>query len=279
MKKILLPISLRSDFDNALNYATSIAQKSNACLYIVVSNSSPVFKHISASIYTPNEIQQEIVDKISRDTFKQAFHGIIANLNACSLDFRVIVKKANLSKALIEVSQEDPFDLIVLPTQYGGKWYQIFNRLKAHKLIGELEAPALIVPKERHYKEITHIAYATDLHAYHAKAIQHTKAFAGLFDASLSITHVNEEEEDENEEYLANLQQTISDTIDYPKVYYRFFDHNDIMGGIQKFVNLSGTSILAMTNKKKTSWFQYSEKSLTRKMAQKLSIPLLAFHQ
>ncbi|MEL7339407.1 MAG: hypothetical protein AAGM67_02895, partial [Bacteroidota bacterium] len=101
------------------------------------------------------------------------------------------------------------------------------------------------------------------------------------FDAKLTIVHINEApSKAEKEAYRNVLESMISATLDYPKVYYKFFDHADPLGGIRKFIDMNNSNLLAMTNRKKGSWRdRFFPKSLTQQMARELEVPLLAFRK
>ena len=128
--------------------------------------------------------------------------------------------------------------------------------------------------------KIDHITYAVDLSEYDPSVIRQVKSIASMFDAKLTIAHVNQEAEGENAEYIKSLEQTITDTLDYPKVYYKFFDSADILTGIQKLVSSNKSDLIAMTNRHETSWKDYfTGKGLTRKMVKDSTVPLLAFRK
>jgi hypothetical protein len=138
------------------------------------------------------------------------------------------------------------------------------------------------VPRESRYNEIRHITYAVDLTDYDPSIIQQVKHIASLFDAKLTIAHVNTDHaEQDREQYQISLERTITDTLDYPKVFYKFFDHADPFGGIKHFVSLNNSNLLAMINRKAFSWRElfFKPTSLTRKMVQEIRVPILAFRK
>jgi len=147
-------------------------------------------------------------------------------------------------------------------------------------MIGETDTPVLMVPDRSKYMAIDNITYAVDLTDYDSSIIQQVKALATLFDAKLNIVHVNnsKQSQEEREQYLHSLEKTITDTLDYPKVNYKFFDYSDTYLGITNFVRHNNTQLVAMINRKKFSWKElFTVKSMTRKMIKDLNVPLLAF--
>ena len=172
---------------------------------------------------------------------------------------------------IIRETFRNTYELIVM----GHKEYKgvrsLLNEARVSKVIGQVNIPVFAIPMEQHFKNIDHITYAVDLTDYDPRIIRQVKSIAQIFDARLSITHVNSETEVEKEKYLLALEKTISDTLDYPKVTYKFFDHSDPLKGILNFMKLNNSNMVAMISRTKFSWRQlFSPKSMTQLMSRKL---------
>lgn len=281
MNRILVPVNLRSDFDNILKYATSVGSRSGAEITLFYYGGRRLFKGNGQLEYSSDQPANDLLQRVKGKRHKTSLGSIIEGLNTEGIRFRIKAVKRRSYNEIIRECDHLEYDLVIMGTDTSSRFSQMLGGSLANRVMGSINAPIFVVPSTSGFNDIQHITYAVDLSDYDPSIIQQVKAIARLFDAKLSITHVNVETEPQHkEQYLNSLQQTISDTIDYPKIYYKFFDHADPLGGIVKFVDMNNSNLVAMITRKKFSWRDiFGEKSLTRKISQKLSVPVLAFRK
>ena len=278
MKKILVPIDLRSDYANVIDYATAVANRSQARIVVYYAGGRRFFQHTENDCYAAEQDSQPFLDSIRNEKLKEQVKSLFTYFKGhrVAFDFHVAAKSAD--SHLIRHSLEGQYDLMIMATDSATGIRGYVQRAWASRLVGTVNLPVLMVPASSRFDEIGHITYAVDLTDYDPHVIRQVKAIATMFDAKLTIAHVNPQVEVEKEQYLSSLEQTISDTLDYPKVYYKFFDHVDTVAGIKKFVQFNNTHVVAMINRKRFSWGDlFSDRSMTRKMSRELTVPLLAF--
>lgn len=281
MNRILVPVNLCSDFDNILKYATSVGRRSGAEITLFYYGGRRLFKGNGQLEYSSDQPANDLLQRVKGKRLTSSLSSIISGLSAEGINFRVKSVKRRSYSEIIRECDHSEYDMVIMGTDRSTRWGQMLGSPLANRVIGAVNAPTFVVPSKSGFNDIQHITYAVDLSDYDPSIVQQVKAIARLFDAKLSITHVNVETEPQHkEQYLNSLQRTISDTIDYPKIYYKFFDHADPLGGIVKFVDMNNSNLIAMMTRKKFSWRDiFGEKSLTRKISQKVSIPILAFHK
>lgn len=277
MKKILVPIDLRSDFSNLIDYAIAVARRSDARMVVYYAGGRRFLKQAGNYTYTCEESEQGFLDMIRNASLRGRADSLLKVLSAHAIKFDFLhVSRGTVADIVLE--SESGYDLLVMGTDASPGIRGYVQSAYASRLIGEVNIPVLMVPVGTRYDEIEHITYAVDLTDYDPRIIQQVKGIASMFDAKLTIAHVNPQGEVEKEQYLSSLERTITDTLDYPKVFYKFFDHTDTVSGIKKFVQFNDTNVVAMINRKRFSWSDiFSDKSLTRKMSRELQVPLLAF--
>lgn len=281
MNRILVPVNLRSDFDNILKYASSVGRKSGAEITLFYYGGRRLFKGNGQLEYSSIQPANDLLQRVKGKRHKATLGTIVQGLAADGIAFRIKSVRRRSYHEIIRECNQSSYDMVIMGTDTSTRWGQMLGNPLANRIIGAINAPTFVVPSTSGFNDIQHITYAVDLSDYDPMIVQQVKAIARLFDAKLSITHVNVETEPQHkEQYLNSLQQTISDTIDYPKIYYKFFDHADPLGGIVKFADMNNSNLIAMITRKKFSWRDiFGEKSLTRKISQKVSIPILAFHK
>lgn len=257
-----------------------MAEKSEAEIVFFLSGSKRSMKKSGAwrigSVEEVHAVLDLLRNKQLRSSLAPLFEGLLeANVNFC-LRF----EPGKWTSELIELSRKENFDLMIVGTDANNGFRRYLRLSWISRLLGSIKTPIFILPPKSPFNEIQHITYAVDLTDYDAGVVDQIKGIASLFDAKLTIAHVNVEEDEMHDQYVNTLDKTISSTLDYPKINYRFFDHADPFGGIKNLVHLNNTQVLALINRNKFSWGQlFRNKSMTKKMASELKVPVLAFRK
>lgn len=277
MKEILVPINLHADVDHLLAYVRSVAIRTDARVTFLYTSSRRLVKGASSE-YQSHEPSEPYFKRVRSGRIRRKLRQFFEANQHAGISFRFQAAVGTTLRAISRACKQHAYDLLILGTPNTQGWRAYLNSALASRIISAVNTPVLLVPNQPEIDRIEHITYAVDLSDYDPNVIRQVKSIATIFDAKLTLAHVNTYEEHEQEQYRLSLERTISDTLDYPKVYYKFFDHADIFGGIKKFVAQNNSNLVAMINRKRFSWREiFSPKSLTRRMAQELSVPVLAF--
>lgn len=276
MNKILVPIHPHDDYTHYLTYASFIAAKTGAELHIsFLGKRGQLAKQES---YDFGADIKSLLLACKHEKLKQEILTLSQKLLTQNINFTFNFLNGGSVNEIIRETFRNTYDLIVMGHKEYNGFRSLLHEARVSKVIGQVNIPVFAVPMEQHFTNIDHITYAVDLTDYDPSIIRQVKSIAQIFDARLSITHVNSETEIEKEKYLLALEKTISDTLDYPKVTYKFFDHADPLKGILNFMKLNNSNMVAMISRTKFSWRQlFSPKSMTQLMSRKTTVPILAF--
>lgn len=279
MNPILVPVNFRSEYENQLKYAESVALRSGAPLVLFYAGGKRVLKGGGAYEYAGEQPATELLDRVRNPRLRQQMEQLCTHLREQGITFRLKFVARRSLQEIVRETERTAYELLIMGTHRPAGLRGYFYGSLASRLVGRVKVPLFVVPTLSRFNEIEHITYAVDLADYDPAVIRQVKSIARLFDAKLTIAHVNTEQaEQQREQYLFSLERTITDTLDYPKIYYKFFDHADPLSGIKKLVSLSGSNLVAMISRRKLSWRNFfSDKSITRQMTRELSVPVLAF--
>ena len=233
MKKILVPLNLRSDYQNVLNYAHSMSEKSEAEVVFFLSGSKRSMKKVGT--WRPESVEEvkAVVNLMRNHRLKSNLIPLFSEFIERGTPFSIQFKPGNWTQEIVEHSQEGDFDLVIVGTDANNGLRRYMRLSWISRLLGAVKTPMFILPPKSRFNEIQHITYAVDLTDYDASVVNQIKGIASLFDAKLTIAHVNVEEGELPDQYVTSLDKTISGTLDYPKINYRFFDHADPLSGIK----------------------------------------------
>ena len=262
MNRIFVAVDLTQISSNLCHFLTDLAGKS-------------IF---SVKFYTA--LPADVLLNLRKEAPYLLFHGLLEELEYYEISYEIETYVQNDLKFIQEASKSGETDLLISQSKSRYALHRHWHsKLDSKRQIRSFP-PTLIIPSKGLLGQINHITYAVDFDDYDPEILDSIIFLATIFDAKLTIFHINTPEDKRKSSYLESLEQTITDTLDYPKVYYKFFDDKDPFTGIQKFLTNSNTQLLAMINRKELTWKNlFSENSLTRKMATKTNVPLLAFHK
>ena len=278
MQNILIPIQNLSTSGTWETFAKAIIEKTKPKVTVLFAGTSSQLKQNGQlpfdSFTNPEDLSHFFRKQKAASDLFELCSSWISIVDHISIEFHI----GSLYRGIQRLEAKSSFDLVIwAPRPKNNIFSSYWEASKTANVIGYVKSPVCVVPSSPHFAEIDHISYAVDLCDYDPQIIRQVKQIAALFDAKLTLVHVNMSEES-GDAYIHSLEKTISDTIDYPKVHYRFFDHHDISTGIKQFVDINKTNLFAMTNRRKVNWRDlFSTKSLTMKMVQQLPIPLIAF--
>ncbi|MEM9934952.1 MAG: hypothetical protein AAF824_15105 [Bacteroidota bacterium] len=262
MNRIFVAVDVTKISSNLSHFLTDLAGKST----------------FTVKFYTA--LPADILQSLRKNEPSLLFHKLLSELEENGISYEIETYVRNDFTFIQHACTNGETDLLLSQSksryQLHRHWH---SKLDKHNTTCSFP-PTLIIPAKGPLGIISHITYAVDFDDYDQEIMDSIIFLATIFDAKLTIFHINTPEENRKGTYVESLEKTITDTLDYPKVYYKFFDDKDPFTGIQKFLSNGNTQLLAMINRKELTWKNlFSESSLTRKMATKTSVPLLAFHK
>lgn len=287
MKNILVPVSIFENDANLLDYACSIAVKSQANLTLVYTGIKRWMKTASVFSYHSFEDPEQFLGDIKQPKVVRKVKNILAGLNEYGITYTFKYAPSRTISGITRECKQGSYDLMLASSLPAPGIRGYVQNTYLSMLMSETETPVLLVPAKTHFTSIENITYAVDLTDYDPEIVRQVKTIAAIFDARLTVVHINPHDKEaleagtpEHDQYLDSLEQTILDTLDYPKINYKFFDYGDVFSGIKKFVNQSNPQMVAMTNRKKFTWSEFfATRSLTRRVAKELTVPLLTFRK
>jgi nucleotide-binding universal stress UspA family protein len=280
MKRILVPVNLRSDYDNVVAYASSFAKKAEVEVTLFFVRRSWFGLSRGVMEYASDEPRERLAEVIRHIGRREKVAAILDRFDAAGVKCVYRSVPASSIGGITREANSGQYDLMLMGTHSTPGIRGRVRSAFASRIVSGAGIPTVVVPAKTNNFDFQHITYAVDLRDYDPKVVRQVKEIATLFDAKLTIAHVNTTEESGDAQYASVLEQLITSTIDYPKVYYKFFDHADILRGIKSFTEQHNTNMLAMMNRKQFSWRGiWKDESLTRRMARDLNVPLLALRR
>jgi nucleotide-binding universal stress UspA family protein len=272
MKKILLPTDFSDSANNALDYALHLAKKTGADITLLnvartASGNSTMHRNIRDILKKDSEESLEkLVRKIKRDPVNK------------DIQIQHISRYGSLSMQIQAAVRALCIDLIVMGTHGATGMKEIVFGSNTANIIKEVTAcPLLAVPYNAPLHNISKIVFATN-YAGNTDIIKELSSLADTLGATIQILHIRTPQDISNETVINQFKQNLMKEAPQAKFTFHEFAHENVVEGLQKYVDAEKIDLLAMSTRKRSFLDSFIDKSLTQTAAFHTTIPLLAFH-
>jgi nucleotide-binding universal stress UspA family protein len=278
MKTILVPVDFSDNSKNAMDYAIMLANKLNMKLLILHAFNAPVAELVSSSYKTETNNKIETTQREVENELR--IWREVVNNSEKNIDCSTLFIKGDLIDEIAQVIREHAIDLIVMGTKGASGLKKIFIGSNTERIIEKVSCPVIAVPAEYQFDGIRKIIFATDYHDSDIVSIGFVAQLATLFDSELIIVHKADREfkVEFEEDLLDDFVNQVEKSVKYDKIKFHLLKSNGVHHSLDEFINEQKADLLAISTKGGISINPIFNRSLTRKFADHIQIPLLAFH-
>jgi nucleotide-binding universal stress UspA family protein len=282
MKKLLIATDFSATAKHAAEYAYLLAKQLKAGLFLCNIITIPAEVPMSGMVAWPDGESDSLLDDSTAEIKRLKAH---LEQTDHTDTFRPPVDYLNEAGAMIQMVNDSAFkqhvDLIIAGAHQQDRLGTLLSGNHTDRLIQNCIKPLLIVPNAAPFKPIKKIAFATDLEhpENDLEQLYELITLAALLDAEILLTHVHTENGDaENfEKNIKKFLVEVSNTANYPKIYYRSIKHHQLEPGLDWLCVHGQIDMLAMVHRKRGFLDGILHGSHTKKMAGHITIPLLVY--
>jgi len=269
MNKIICPVDFSSTSLNAIEFAVEIGKKFHSHITLFHVFTERDFNKIVAED-TVGKSFKELMS-MARNKLKKLAEEITEDANGvitCSAELQL----GELFDKLRDTIKENHYDLLVMGTTGVSRTNGVFFGSNTQDVIDGIRIPTLCVPQEAEYSDFKKIVYASDFMEQDKIAIQEVISFATVYNARISVLHINLSDSDsEYNDFVSNLQSFIQ----YNKISFvnkKFRD--DVGTGIQEYMDQEQSDMLVVFRKQRSFVESIFHKSLTKILSYSTDKPL-----
>lgn len=275
MKKILVPFDFSTVASNGFYYAHDLAKAIGAELvvmhmYLPHSDTSVIEDYQSVDVAEAKTRREQILMHLKAATQLPIGHQDTAVNVTYLVDYgekNEIAQYAKLHKA----------DLIVMGTGGAGSFSKSLGS-NATTVLEEADCPVLVVPKDAKFQRNMAIAYATDLTTSDVDSLTSLAEVAELTGSKIHCVHVNKFSDAPNRLAEDTFNGLLKDKITNVNVSFSTWSAMKVEDGLEVFCRVNNINLLSVLKHKQTTWEKvFGEKSMTKVLALKKNMPLLAF--
>ncbi len=279
MKNILFPTDFSQNAENALKFAVEITRQVRGSLILFHAYSVQLIDpNMPAEIYL-SAYQEE--EKSAKDSIEELKNRIVSS-NKDESGMEIFSTEAVVSQGLVveetlSMINDFKIDLVVMGTHGASGITELILGSNTSSVIEKSPVPVLAIPHNCPPRALKKIVYAYDDIKSGLPSFQKLLTFASIYDSEITLLHIIDSSKD-TEELNRREFEKIKGTVDYSKLSLELVKEENVLEGINEYVNTHDVDSLAMTIKKRTLFDRIFNKSLTKKMAYHTRIPLLALH-
>ena len=288
IKRLLVPIDFSEYSKTACLFAFSVAKSIGAEIKILHVYNDP----FADSSYSNNRISY---DKFSKSVLREVEQMVETNMlrfiddlekELKEYDFGDIKYHYNLKKGkpehqIVKLSEQYKPYLIILGTKGAGQMPNDIIGSVTLKVIENTKVPILAIPEKWKFKtlDLLEILYATDFHDSDFTAFNKLLEILKPFKTKFDCVHIEFDESNPwKEMQMFKLESFLGQNYSDHEIKCHIIKHNNLIEGIQEFVNIKGIDIISFTSPKRNIFQKLIMPNNLRKMIFQSTIPLLIFH-
>ena len=191
----------------------------------------------------------------------------------------VVEENVSVVQTILEKATALEVDLIVVGTMGTSAVKEFFIGSATTALIKKAPCAVLAVPPTFTPENIQTMVYATDFEQADIFAINRLVQIAKKFNSKINIVHISTNGEYAGDQQLEWFKEMLHQKVTYNKMEFDLILEDDIFEGLNRYLKQSNASLLAMLERKDSSFFQrFLQKDKVKKMVSSITIPLISFN-
>lgn len=275
MKRILVPTDFSDNSANAVEYAAVIAQACKATITLLnvytpaVSRYSVISPLLAEEVSeTKTELQRKL--QLTANTLSKVYPDV-----KCE----VFVGIGEAVDEILFFEKNIKPDMIIMGTQGASSIEKVLLGSNAADIIEKAKCPVLVIPAKASCRIPKKILFATDYAYKDIEGANLLTSLAELFGAMITFIHITKSEDglEDEQQLIEKFADDIRKATNYSKINSRIFSDNTVIMGLDAILQSAGADIIALSTRKRSILEKLYNPSITKKLAQYTSIPLLAF--
>ncbi len=275
MKHILAPTDFSENSSNAVEYAAVIAQACGASITLLNVYTPAVSRYSVISPLIAEEVSETRIElhrklQLTADTLSKLHPG---------LKCEVAISIGEMVDEVLHFEKHAKPDMIIMGTQGASSLEKVLLGSNAAEIIEKARCPVLVIPAKATSRIPKKILFATDYAYNDIEGANFLTSLAQLFGSMITFIHVTTSEDnlEAEQDLIEKFAEEIKAATHYSNINSRIFSDNTVIMGLDSILQNSGADIIALSTRKRNILEKLYNPSMTKKLAQYTTVPLLAF--
>jgi len=274
MKALLVLTDFSKAANTAADYACQLALQLNI-QKIVLYHSYQVAVPISEAMVV---VTDEENDRLTSVQNLEKLEGALKQKNIAGIEFSYRTDTLDLSN-INKVTEEEDASMIVMGTTGKTRLEEVLLGSNAILVCKASELPVVLVPDLVEMEPVRKIIFACDMiEVEKTIPVEKVRMILDAFKVPLTILNVDDEDKHFTADTPMNTMALHDMLKDYNPEYYNITS-SDVAGGIIKFAKLYPATLVLLISRKHNFLEGIFYNSLTRKLSNRTTFPLLILHE
>ncbi|UYW02053.1 universal stress protein [Flavobacterium agricola] len=275
MKKILFPTDFSETSFNAFKYALELANFLKAEIQVLHIFES---KTLSSSRLSPKTIDEfkeniELKEFEHFKSFGTKFRAIAEEIGRDDINFQYILEYGYLLPVVQKKIKEEGIDLVVMGTNNDKDFETSVLGSNTYNVILHTDVPTLCVPKIAVYKKIEKMVFSTAFSPKDVTALKYFIDLANDNDCEAKCVYVDYK----NRKY-DNLLNAWKTTFSKDNIEFVILKGDNPVKEVTDYIERENVGLLTTVKYNKTFFESIFTSSFTKKISNRVNIPLLVIH-
>ncbi|MEB3345036.1 universal stress protein [Aquimarina gracilis] len=275
MKKIVIPTDFSENAWNAIEYASKLFKDIECTFFLLHVYTPAIFSSIEG--VPANTGMEDASMVFSLNKLKQLESRIKKELPALKHHFVNKVSANSLTDEVKEIVQKEKIDFVIMGTKGSTGAASVFMGSNAVRVIKTVKnCPVLVVPEGSDFIVPSEIAFSTDFKRFYSyNELQPLIDFAALFDATIRIVYVQEQDEPLTKEQQFNVNMLEKYLADVKHYHHTINKGDSVADSIKDFTEELNIYLLAMLYYKHSFVERLTREPIVKRIAFQIKIPFL----
>jgi nucleotide-binding universal stress UspA family protein len=284
MKTIAVLTDFSARAEHATRYALKLASKVKANILLFNSFMVPSDVPMAAQAVWPgvdyNEIRND-AEKALKKLSKKYEDELKEELSSGAFvpDLAYACEEGILANNIVGIEEDKDVVLLVMATHGADELSTFMFGNNCRHVIDTATVPVLIIPETSTIGDIQKIAFATDVTYTDVEYIKSLAKLASKLAAEITITNVNPDDplDSEHNAAVRLFMNDVEQDVDYERISFKSISNNNVKKGLEWLVQNVKFDILVMVHRKSSLFELIFRSSITKKIADRIDIPLLVY--
>ena len=284
MKTIAVLTDFSARAGHATRYALQLASKIGANILLFNSFMVPSDVPMAAQVTWPtadyNEIRNDTEKKLKKlaKKLENELNEVLSN-NAFVPDISYACEEGALANNIPGIEENEDTILLVMATHGADELSTFMFGNNCRHVIDTATVPVLIIPETSAIGNIRKVAFATDVTYTDVEYIKSLAGFASKLGAEITITNVNPDNplDSRHNAAVRLFMNDVEQDVDYERITFKSVSNNNVKKGLEWLLENVKFDILVMVHRKSSLFELIFKSSITKKIADRVDIPLLVY--
>ena len=275
MKKILVPFDFTLPSDNALDFATQLAERhtsSEIVLFHVIEHPSESrLKIMGASSIDP--LENLYMNKLIQQT-ELKLRAVITNvMSKVTVSFKIMIGNPYVSLAT-EVANQD-VNLVIMGTSSLDDSENLFLSSNAEKVVRNAQCPVITIKNKIHIEKIKNIVFASNFEEINPRLVERVSFMQNLMQAKLRIVKINTPASFTNTRYDIKQMSAFVETNIISNYTIDIHNFNNEEDGIVDFADFIEADMIMLGTHQRKGMSHFFNRSVAEDVANNSKCPVI----